>query len=159
MKETYLYNYSSPIGLMEVIFEERYLKNITYITSKIHDNTTTKEIFPILESLDLYFLGKLKIFNTSIIKLEGTTFQKNVWSKLLDIPYGELVSYKYISTKIGNPKGSRAVGNANRNNKIPIIVPCHRVIGANKKLTGYAGGLDKKEWLINHENRYKETLN
>ena len=102
------------------------------------------------QQLDEYFAGKRKKFNIPI-KLDGTDFQINVWKELLKIPYGETCSYLDIAKCIGNPKASRAVGMANNKNKIIIIVPCHRVIGSNKKLVGYACGLDVKEKLLELE--------
>ena len=102
------------------------------------------------QQLDEYFAGKRKKFDIPI-KLDGTDFQINVWKELLKIPYGETCSYLDIAKRIGNPKASRAVGMANNKNKIIIIVPCHRVIGSNKKLVGYACGLDVKEKLLELE--------
>ena len=102
------------------------------------------------QQLDEYFAGKRKKFDIPI-KLEGTDFQIKVWKELLKIPYGETCSYLDIAKRIGNPKASRAVGMANNKNKIIIIVPCHRVIGSNKKLVGYACGLDVKEKLLELE--------
>ena len=89
--------------------------------------------------------------------LEGTEFQKSVWNALSEIPYGSLVSYKDVADSINNPKACRAVGNANNKNKIGIVIPCHRVIGANQSLTGYVGGLDRKQWLIDHERKHKNS--
>lgn len=97
-----------------------------------------------------YFMGKRKNFDLPI-HMEGTVFMKAVWQELLKIPYGETQNYQEIAIAIGNPKAVRAVGMANHRNPIPILVPCHRVIGKNGKLTGYALGLDKKEWLLNLE--------
>ena len=102
------------------------------------------------QQLDEYFAGKRKKINIPI-KFNGTDFQVKVWEELLKIPYGETCSYLDIAKRIGNPKASRAVGMANNKNKIIIIVPCHRVIGSNKKLVGYAGGLDVKEKLLELE--------
>ena len=102
------------------------------------------------QQLDEYFAGKRKKFDIPI-KLDGTDFQIKVWKELLKIPYGETCSYLDIAKCIGNPKASRAVGMANNKNKIIIIVPCHRVIGSNKKLVGYACGLDVKEKLLELE--------
>lgn len=87
--------------------------------------------------------------------MEGTDFQKNVWKEFLKIPYGKTVSYKYIADKIGNKKAFRAVGNANNKNKISIIIPCHRVIGSNGKLVGYANGIDMKKFLLELEKENK----
>ncbi len=97
-----------------------------------------------------YFSGKLKVFKIPLI-FSGTDFQKNVWNALSEIPYGKTVSYSDIAKRINNPKAVRAVANANAANKIAIIVPCHRVTGKNGTLTGYASGLDKKEFLLNIE--------
>lgn len=102
------------------------------------------------QQLDEYFAGKRKKFDIPI-KLDGTDFQIKVWKELLKIPYGETCSYLDIAKRIGNPKASRAVGMANNKNKIIIIVPCHRVIGSNKKLVGYACGLDVKKKLLELE--------
>ena len=102
------------------------------------------------KELDEYFNSKRKKFDIPL-KIEGTEFQKKVWNALLEIPYGETRSYLDIAKRVGNPKASRAVGMANHNNKIIIIIPCHRVIGSNKKLVGYAGGLDVKEKLLKLE--------
>ena len=104
------------------------------------------------KQLDEYFAGNRKQFDIPI-KLDGTDFQINVWKELLKIPYGETCSYLDIAKRIGNPKASRAVGMANNKNKIIIIVPCHRVIGSNKKLVGYACGLEVKEKLLELERK------
>ena len=104
------------------------------------------------KQLDEYFAGNRKQFDIPI-KLEGTDFQIKVWKELLKIPYGETCSYLDIAKRIGNPKASRAVGMANNKNKIIIIVPCHRVIGSNKKLVGYACGLEVKEKLLELERK------
>ncbi len=102
------------------------------------------------KQLDEYFAGKRKNFDIPI-ELNGTDFQIKVWKELLKIPYGETCTYLDIAKRVGNPNASRAVGMANNKNKIMIIVPCHRVIGSNKKLVGYAGGLDIKEKLLKLE--------
>ena len=102
------------------------------------------------QQLKEYFEGKRLSFDLPL-KMEGTEFQKKVWNALLQIPFGETRSYKEIATAVGNPLGSRAIGNANNKNKIAIIIPCHRVIGANGKLVGYEGGLDIKEKLLTME--------
>ena len=94
-----------------------------------------------------YIQGKRKVFDLPL-KISGTPFQEKVWRELINIPFGETRTYKDIAIAIGTPKASRAVGMANNRNKIAIIIPCHRVIGANGSLTGYAGGLDIKEKLL-----------
>lgn len=102
------------------------------------------------QQLDLYFNHKLKEF-TLPLDLRGTKFQISVWNALREIPYGSCLSYGEIAQAVGNKKACRAVGMANHNNPVSIIVPCHRVIGANGSLTGYGGGLNIKEWLLRHE--------
>ena len=104
----------------------------------------------ILGQLDAYFAGRLTEFDIPV-KLDGTEFQRRVWSQLQAIPYGETISYGELARRVGSPKASRAVGLANGRNPVTIIVPCHRVIGSNGKLTGYGGGLDRKTWLLDHE--------
>jgi len=100
--------------------------------------------------LDAYFAGELKSF-TVPINPKGTPFRKQVWQALQTIPYGKTISYKQLAEKINHPKAVRAVGGANHNNPISLIIPCHRVIGASGKLVGYGGGLEVKEFLLRHE--------
>ena len=111
----------------------------------------------VVEELDGYFAGRLHQFSLSL-QPEGTEFQKRVWKELQQIPYGDTISYGQLAERIGNPKASRAVGLANGANPISIIVPCHRVIGANGKLTGYGGGLSIKEKLLALERNQLQLL-
>ena len=109
--------------------------------------------FPkVVDQLEAYFAGELTEFDVSL-RLEGTDFQQRVWSTLLEIPYGETWSYGAVARRIGRPTASRAVGMANGRNPIGIIVPCHRVIGSTGRLTGYGGGLDRKQVLLDLERR------
>lgn len=101
--------------------------------------------------LKKYFEGKQVIFDFSLDLSSGTFFQRKVWNKLKEIPYGECRSYKWVAEQIGNPKAARAVGMANNKNPLPPVIPCHRVIGANGKLIGYATGLHIKQWLLEME--------
>ena len=103
------------------------------------------------------FSGELKAFDLRLVP-EGTPFQLEVWCHLCEIPYGETISYGELACRIGNAKASRAVGLANGSNPIPIIIPCHRVIGSNGKLTGYGGGLEIKENLLALERRQLRLL-
>jgi methylated-DNA-[protein]-cysteine S-methyltransferase len=103
--------------------------------------------------LEEYFKGERKEFDLDL-RIEGTAFQKSVWKALLDIPYGKTVSYGHIAGKIGKSKAARAVGNANSKNRFVVVIPCHRVIGAGGGLVGYAKGLYRKEWLLNHERKF-----
>ena len=104
--------------------------------------------------LEAYFAGDLTLFDLPI-GLHGTPFQLQVWEALRSIPYGETVSYAEIARRIGNTTAVRAVGAANGRNPVPIIVPCHRVIGADGSLTGYGGGVERKQWLLEHEGRVR----
>ncbi len=103
-----------------------------------------------VDQLDEYFAGERTEFDVTL-RLEGTEFQRRVWAGLLEIPYGETISYGELATRIGQPTASRAVGLANGRNPVGIIVPCHRVIGSTGALTGYGGGLDRKRALLDLE--------
>lgn len=143
--------YKSPIGLIKISSTHDSIVSLSFVENE----DTMLDNFPeilnaAIKQLDEYFKGFRKEFNLKL-KLDGTDFQKKVWYELTKIPYGRVVSYGYIAKSIANKNASRAVGNANNKNKIAIIIPCHRVIGSNGKLVGYAGGLDKKQWLLNHE--------
>lgn len=129
-------------GIRTLQFGER-------VPAGVKQNRTNLSDTAALE-LDEYLLGKRKRFDVPII-YEGTPFQKQVWTELLNIPYGETRSYKEIAAAIGNPKGVRAVGMANNKNKLMVLIPCHRVIGANGALVGYAGGIELKEKLLKLE--------
>ena len=100
-----------------------------------------------------YFAGRRRDFSVPLC-MHGTDFQKAVWQALMEIPYGETASYREIAEKIGNPKSCRAVGMANNRNPLPIFIPCHRVVGADGKLVGYAGGLRMKQFLLELEGKY-----
>ena len=104
----------------------------------------------VIRELEEYFAGERKEFSVPL-HLKGTEFHQRVWRALCEIPFGKTASYKEIAERIGNPKAIRAVGQANHRNPIPIIIPCHRVIGANGHLTGYGGGMEMKEKLLVHE--------
>ena len=110
-----------------------------------------------IAQLRAYFAGELEDFDLALAP-DGTTFQQKVWDQLLNIPYGQTISYGELAKRIGNPNASRAVGLANGSNPIPIIIPCHRVIGSNGKLTGYGGGLPIKEKLLALEKRQLRLL-
>jgi methylated-DNA-[protein]-cysteine S-methyltransferase len=103
-----------------------------------------------VRQLEEYFAGKRRDFDLPL-HLDGTEFQQRVWRVLTEIPYGETWSYGELAKRIGNPNASRAVGLANGRNPVSIVVPCHRVIGADGSLTGYGGGLQRKQWLLAHE--------
>jgi O-6-methylguanine DNA methyltransferase len=113
----------------------------------VHDDAWFADI---VAQLDAYFAGDLVAFDVTL-NLVGTDFQRRVWAQLQAIPYGETISYGELAARVGNANASRAVGLANGKNPVSIIVPCHRVIGADGSLTGYGGGLDRKTWLLDHE--------
>nr|WP_320119005.1 methylated-DNA--[protein]-cysteine S-methyltransferase [uncultured Marinifilum sp.] len=148
---------SSPIGKLLLLASEKGLKKILFelqfknITINKNWQHSCKELSEAKEQLDSYFKKELNQFNL-ILDPDGTAFQKQIWKKLQEIPYGELKSYQDIANSINKPKACRAVGMANSLNPIPIIIPCHRVIGKNGKLTGYAGGLENKARLLQLEN-------
>lgn len=127
-----------------------YFGDFSEISDEIYMKKNTETIENVFLQLEEYFEGKRQEFDIKIL-MRGTEFQKKVWNALMEIPYGKAVSYKYIAEKIGNPNASRAVGNANNKNRIMILIPCHRVIGKDGKLVGYAGGLDKKKKLLKIE--------
>ncbi|MDI6619452.1 MAG: methylated-DNA--[protein]-cysteine S-methyltransferase [Clostridiales bacterium] len=153
MYKTY---YASPIGIIEIKGDEHAVRSILFSDRKDDEDLQIPALLQkCRDELDAYFKGSLKKF-TFKMEPEGTKFQKSVWNALTKIPYGKTASYKEIAQMINNVKAVRAVGNANSKNPLAIAVPCHRIIGSNGNLTGYAGGLWRKEWLINHE---KNTVN
>lgn len=110
-----------------------------------------------VDQLQDYFEGKRKSFHIKLNPI-GTFFQKKVWNELLNIPHSKTLSYLTLARKLGDAKAIRAVANANGKNPLWIVIPCHRVIGTDGSLTGYAGGLHRKEWLLNHESEYKQQV-
>jgi methylated-DNA-[protein]-cysteine S-methyltransferase len=147
---TYRYSYETVLGSVTFVEEDGALLAIsTHRTFKGIEQETPliKEAY---RQLSEYLKGERKGFDLSLL-IKGTTFQQQVWKALLEIPYGETRSYKQIAVAIGNPKAVRAVGMANNRNPLLIVVPCHRVIGANGKLVGYGAGIEKKEFLLRLE--------
>ncbi len=149
-----IYKYNSIIGDIFISADENFLLSVQFVNHNFIENQENKIIRQTIKQFDEYFRGKRKKFELPL-NPKGTEFQKKVWLQLMNIPYGKTATYKDIATLIGNTNASRAVGNANNKNPIAIIIPCHRVIGSNNKLTGYAGGLDKKEKLLNLEKNNK----
>lgn len=136
---------------LEIITENDKLKGINFVES--YKETTEDDSFQkeIKKELMEYFEGKRKVFEIPL-EVEGTEFQKKVWTEMAKITFGERMSYSELAEKSDCPKGARAVGLACNKNKIPIIIPCHRVVGKNGNLTGFAGGLDIKAQLLKLEN-------
>jgi len=141
----------SPIGSIEIKSTRERIISVNFKEITEYSSPNPPEVLErCIQQLEEYFSGKRKEFNIPIL-LEGTDFQKQVWKQLISIPYGKTVSYLYIARAVGDQNATRAVGSANGKNRIAIIVPCHRVIGSSGKLIGYAGGLDRKKWLLDHE--------
>mgnify|MGYP001943885932 CR=1 FL=1 len=152
MEFTLMYNdyFASPLGLMEFKASDKGITQAIFCGTEqgvVQPNDITEQC---KKELAEYFFKGRSVFDVPLAP-QGTHFQKTVWQCLSKIPFGETVSYLHIAKRINNPKGSQAVGGANGRNPISIIVPCHRVIGANGSLTGYAGGIERKLWLLNHE--------
>jgi methylated-DNA-[protein]-cysteine S-methyltransferase len=142
--------YNSPIGIIEIQATDNGLRAVSFVEEKQFSETPNIHNQLTIKQLDDYFNKKITGFNMPL-DLEGTDFQKRVWQHLLDIPFGKTKSYMDIAKLMGDIKAIRAVGTANGSNKISIIVPCHRVIGSDGSLTGYAGGIERKKWLLDFE--------
>ena len=140
----------SPIGLVEIGGSSEGITQLTFAEERRRGVTTNLLVEAGMEQISDYFLGHRKTFEVSII-LGGTAFQVSVWRQLVTVPFGETTSYKTIAEGIHHPRAVRAVGAANGRNPISIVVPCHRIIGNDGSLTGYGGGLWRKEWLLRHE--------
>jgi methylated-DNA-[protein]-cysteine S-methyltransferase len=153
----------SPVGPLLLVADGTGLRRIEFVNGRKpaqpdpqwhNDESALGET---IRQLRAYFAGELERFDLPLAP-EGTTFQLSVWNRLCEIPYGETISYGELARRLGNPNASRAVGLANGSNPIPIVIPCHRVIGSNGKLTGYGGGLPIKEKLLALERRQLRLL-
>lgn len=145
----------TPIGYAEFQGDAEGLASITVFDSKKPTGTIPEILEDAVYQFQEYFEGRRKSFDLKL-NPQGTDFQKKVWKGLLEIPYGKTVSYLELSKTLGDVKAIRAVAAANGKNPLWIVVPCHRVIGSNGDLTGYAGGLHRKKWLLNHESSAKQ---
>lgn len=142
--------YSSPVGELLVRSVDDKVTDVGFLKEPGIEEHRTEVVERCIRELDEYFYAGRKFFTTDI-ELIGTDFQKQVWTELMTIPYGSTISYEAVARRLGNVKAIRAVCLANGQNPIAIIVPCHRVIGKSGDLVGYGGGLENKEWLLNHE--------
>ncbi|MBN8191687.1 methylated-DNA--[protein]-cysteine S-methyltransferase [Bacillus sp. NTK074B] len=143
---------ASPIGTLKLYADQSQLISVQFVEEEGSIETDHPILLKAMKQLHEFFNGERKVFDLPL-KLEGTAFQMAVWNALQDIPYGKTCSYQDVAETVRRPKAVRAVGQANKANRFPIIIPCHRVIGKNKKLTGYAGTqIDKKEILLSLEN-------
>lgn len=158
-KEKYFWVYETKIGKITIVGQEDAIIMIRYGAHSLQNarNVRTSLLDQAEKQLKEYLEGERKQFDLSL-KPTGTVFQEKVWKALCSIPYGETRSYGQIAEQIGNPKASRAVGMANNKNPIIIMIPCHRVIGANGKLVGYGAGLELKEVFLNIEAAEKNKL-
>lgn len=149
------YNYlDSPLGKLEIRFDDEGIYGFHFVDDEntmkepsTHTNPIVKEA---CSQLQKYFDGRLKEFNLRL-QYRGTDFQNGVWKELMNVPFGKTLSYLQLARKLGDEKCIRAAASANGRNPFAIVVPCHRIIGTNGSLTGYAGGLRRKQWLLEHE--------
>jgi methylated-DNA-[protein]-cysteine S-methyltransferase len=149
--------YSSPLGLLEVVCTEIGISEINFVDSPGHDmpENPPEALRKCITQLDEYFGGRRKRFDIPLDLSSGTEFYREVWRLVQAIPYGRTRSYSTIAETLGRPQATRAVGQANGRNPLPIVIPCHRVIGKDGALTGYALGLEIKEALLALENPKK----
>jgi methylated-DNA-[protein]-cysteine S-methyltransferase len=150
MKATY-YGYSrSEIGLIEVGGTEREILTVEFVEHERPGYTSHAIVSEGVRQIEEYLRGQRRAFDLPL-GLYGTDFQRLVWRQVLTVPYGEAATYQDVADAIGKPRAVRAVGAANGRNPLPLIVPCHRIIGRDGRLVGYGGGLWRKEWLLRHE--------
>ena len=146
----------TPLGFTKIIGDTDGIASISILNSEEKETDIIPlELEDCVHQLNDYFEGSRTQFDLKL-NPEGTEFQKKVWNKLLEIPFGKSISYLELSQQLGDVKAIRAVANANGKNPLWIVVPCHRVIGSDGSLTGYAGGLHRKQWLLEHESPYKQ---
>jgi methylated-DNA-[protein]-cysteine S-methyltransferase len=156
----YISSFSSPLGFLILKSDGQSLIEVSFSENDIQNQNSCAVLEQCHRQLADYFSGKSFVFDMPL-KPEGTEFQQKVWAELLKIPYGETITYMELAIRLGDAKAIRAVGTANGRNPIAIIIPCHRVIGAGNKLTGYAGGIWRKKLLLELELKYnpnKRTL-
>lgn len=147
---------NSPLGFVLIEGNEEGISKISVTSDETILSETISDLFDdVVTQLNEYFQGNRTDFQFKMNPI-GTDFQKKVWEELLKIPFGKTVSYQEVTNNLGDPKAIRAVANANGKNPLWIVVPCHRVIGSDGSLTGYAGGLWRKKWLLDHENPVKQ---
>ncbi len=154
MRNLYYTYYQSPVGLLKIGGTENYISELLFIDNPeqvTHGEPGITEVMhQCTEELIEFFNGKRNSFDIPVYQ-SGTEFQQKVWGELVQIPYGKTISYLELAQRIGDVKAIRAAASTNGKNKICIIVPCHRIIGSDKSLIGYSGGLWRKKWLLQHE--------
>lgn len=149
--------YSSPVGDLMITSLDEKITGVNFFVGERSEPFLTPVIEQCIEELEEYFRKGRKFFNVDV-HFSGSAFQNKVWNELLTIPYGKTISYLELAMRIGDINSIRAVGLANGENPISILVPCHRVIGKNGDMVGYGGGVDKKLWLLQHEGAFSEQL-
>ena len=142
--------YSSPIGLLMISADQRKLRGVSLVSKKAEEECPNFVTEQAVTQLREYFSGQRTEFDLFFL-YNGTDFQRQVWSKLSEIPYGKVVTYGQLAAAIGQPTAARAVANAVGQNPYLILLPCHRVVGSDGRMTGYAGGVENKIWLLKHE--------
>lgn len=147
---------NTPLGIAKIAGDELGIAAVSVLNTNESVSTLIPDCLQdCVYQLQEYFQGERETFSLKL-NPEGTGFQKKVWEELLTIPFGKTMSYLNLSKQLGDVKAIRAVANANGKNPLWIIVPCHRVIGSDGSMTGYAGGLHRKQWLLEHESPYKQ---
>ncbi len=149
--------YTSPVGTLLITSLDEKITSVQFTSDEQSESSVTPVIAQCLRELEEYFLRGRKFFTVEL-SLSGSEFQNKVWNELLTIPYGKTISYLQLAIAIGDINSVRAVGLANGQNPIAIIVPCPRVIGKDGELVGYGGGMEKKLWLLQHEGAFAEQL-
>jgi methylated-DNA-[protein]-cysteine S-methyltransferase len=149
--------YSSPVGDLAIESKEEKITAVSFLKTFRQEEFVTPVIEQCVRELEEYFFQGRKFFTIDLYP-QGSPFQLRVWNELLAIPYGKTYSYEDLAIRLGDIKSIRAVGLANGQNPIAIIIPCHRVIGKNGNLVGYGGGLENKKWLLQHEGAFSEQL-
>ncbi len=156
MNQIFISHLEAPIGIIEIIADDKNILSVLFSDNKKNENTN--EILEICKlQLNEYFSDSRKEFDLPLY-FSGTDFQNKVWTQLQTIPFGKTISYLQLAKNLGDSKCIRAAGTANGKNPFAIIVPCHRVIGKDGSLTGYAGGLWRKQWLLEHEHNIQKQI-
>ena len=156
--KTYTAYYASPVGQLKIVCTDEYVQELVFVNEEAEKQDDEAPLLSLCrQQLDEYFSGERKVFEMPL-QQGGTTFQQKVWHLLLKIPFGKTITYNSLSKQYGEVKAIRAVASANGKNNLAIIVPCHRVIGSNQSLTGYAGGLWRKKWLLEHEAKFSSGI-
>jgi O-6-methylguanine DNA methyltransferase len=140
----------TPVGILQITVNENYIRKIVFTDQPNGARSSHPILLKVRGQLRAYFEGERNTFDLPL-QPGGTEFQQRVWKLLSHIPYGTTITYQELPEKLGNPDSMRAAGRANGQNPLPIVIPCHRVIGAKGKLVGYSGGIHRKEWLLKHE--------